>query len=159
VDIGDTLTWSAVRVSGGAEVALPSWLVFTPWHPHAGRYAGQCRHGDLHHPAEGHRHGEPASASVDFSLAVVNTNDAPTVGVPLLDRQIQEHVPWSFTLSADRFADIDPGDSLTWAAYPSGREPAAHLASFDPVTRTLHGTPDQSQVGVTTIRVTVKDTK
>ena len=48
-----------------------------------------------------------ANVSRSFALAVANTNDAPTVSLPISDQTASEDAPFSFTVPADAFTDAD----------------------------------------------------
>ncbi|MGC5198962.1 putative Ig domain-containing protein, partial [Aphanothece microscopica] len=88
---------------------------------------------------------------------VANTNDAPTVSVPLADQQASEDSVFSWTLPADAFADVDAGDSFTYSATLADGSPLPAWLGFDATTRTFSGTPGNADVGTLSIRVTATD--
>lgn len=83
---------------------------------------------------------------------------APTVAHPLLPQQIAEDAPWSLTVPADTFADIDEGDVLAYGATLGSGEALPSWLNFNPATRTFSGTPVNADVGSLQIKVTATDT-
>lgn len=60
------------------------------------------------------------------------TRSAPMLVNAIADQAATEDVAFSFVVPVDTFADVDPGDSLTYAAIqPDGTELPPWL-SFDP---------------------------
>ena len=99
VDVGDTLTYSAVQSNGAA---LPSWLSFdaatrtfsgTP--PTPGVFSIRVTATD----------GSNGSVSDTFSITVANTNDAPTGQSKTLS--LSEDKPHTFKAADFGFADVD----------------------------------------------------
>jgi hypothetical protein len=101
--------------------------------------------------------GGGASVSDDFVLAIANTNDAPTVASPIADQAATEDSPFLYQLPADVFADIDAGDSLSYAATLADGSALPGWLSFDVTTRSFSGTPGNGDVGSVTVRVTATD--
>ena len=138
VDVTDTLTYSAPT--------LPSWLVFnvssgllsgTPGNAEVGNHSVVLQVND---------------GSVDvqqsFTIAVANTNDAPSVSAPALT-SVNEDSLYSYTHVA---TDVDVGDSLTYSAPTL---PA--WLSFDGATQVLSGTPGNADVGSHPVVLRVND--
>ena len=73
------------------------------------------------------------------------------------DQATDEGSPFSFTLVADTFADIDTADSLTLSASLADGSALPTWLSFDPATLTFSGTPDNGDVGSISLRVTATD--
>jgi Ca2+-binding RTX toxin-like protein len=92
------------------------------------------------------------------TVAVVNVNDAPTLANPILDQSTAEDAVFSFQVPATSFADVDPGDTLTYTATLADGSPLPSWLSFDTATRTFSGTPLNSDVGDLAVKVTVTDT-
>ncbi len=145
---GDALTYSARLVGGGA---LPAWLSFdaatqsfsgTPENDDVGVLALEVLVSD----------GRGGRASQRFELEVVNTNDAPEVGVVLPAQDGQERQPFSYSLPANAFTDVDVGDVLTLSA--SGL-PA--WLRFDAQSGTFSGTPPVGTAGDVSWTVTATD--
>ncbi|MDO9461776.1 MAG: putative Ig domain-containing protein, partial [Alphaproteobacteria bacterium] len=153
VDAGDTLVYTATRTGGDP---LPSWLTFdaatrtfsgTPENDDVGVHAYTLTATD----AAG------ASVSTDFSISVINTNDAPVVSLAPVDRSVTEDTAFSFTLPADTFVDIDAGDTLTYTATLSGGAPLPAWLAFDAATQTFSGTPPNADIGAHIVSVTATD--
>ena len=97
------------------------------------------------------------SVSDSFTLTVNNVNEAPTVAAPLANQQATEDAPFSLVVPTGTFADVDPGDTLTYSATLADGAALPTWLSFDPTTRTLSGTPLNSDVGTLAITVTATD--
>ncbi len=85
-------------------------------------------------------------------------NQTPTVANPIADPTVPEGTPINFAIPANTFSDPDAGDSLTYSASLADGTALPTWLSFDPVTRTFSGTPDDAQVGSLALRVTATDT-
>ena len=153
VDAGDVLTYSAT-LAGGAP--LPSWLSFDPI---TRTFSGTPLNGNVDTLALTVTATDQSnlSASTGFNLAVQNVNDTPTVAVPLVDQEAMEDVPFSLVVPAGTFADVDLGDTLTYSATLPGGAALPTWLSFNPVTRTLSGTPLNNDVGTLNVAVTATD--
>lgn len=96
-------------------------------------------------------------ATQRLRLSVNNTNDAPEVGATLSDRRAVQDAPFSFTLPADSFRDVDVGDVLTYSATLENGDPLPAWLSFDAQTGTFSGTPGNDDVGELQLRITATD--
>ncbi len=150
---GDTLTYSATLVGGAA---LPAWLSFngttavftgTPANDDVGVIDIQVTATD----------GSGTSASDSFSLEVLNTNDAPVLSTSISDMSILEDSPYSYTIPAGTFTDVDAGDTLTYSATLSGGGALPSWLSLNSSTGAFSGTPLNDHVGVLNIVVTARD--
>ncbi|MCK9389194.1 MAG: putative Ig domain-containing protein, partial [Sulfuritalea sp.] len=149
IDVGDSLTYVATMADGSV---LPSWLVFnastrsfsgTPTNDQVGTFSLNVTATDS----------AKANVSTTFNLVVANTNDAPTKVAEIGKRGATQDQPFTFTIPANIFADVDLGDTLT---YSVGNKPA--WLSFNAATRTFSGTPGNSDVsGPITLTVTATD--
>lgn len=85
----------------------------------------------------------------NFTLVVINVNDPPQItSTPILPSTEDSVYTSSFTA-----IDIDPtADVLTWSVRSN-----ATFLSIDPTSGVLSGTPDNSQVGLHWVNVTVSD--
>ncbi|MGY6215937.1 putative Ig domain-containing protein [Methylolobus aquaticus] len=153
VDAGDTLTYSASLADGSA---LPAWLSFdastgrffgTPPNAAVGTVSVTVTATDTS--------GETASDT--FDIAVVNTNDAPVLLIPLSDQSAIEDAPFGFTVPAGTFGDVDAGDTLTFTATLADGAALPAWLSFDAATRRFNGTPTNDDVGTVSIRLTATD--
>ncbi len=153
VDAGDTLTYRATLADG---TALPSWLSFTA----ATRtFSGTPLNGDVGTLALRVTVTDTGNLSVSstFSLTVTNVNDAPTVAVPLADQQVRQGSLFNLVVPTTTFADVDPGDSLTYSARLANETSLPTWLSFNPVTHTFNGIPQGGDVGTLDVRVTATD--
>ncbi|MEO8855894.1 MAG: putative Ig domain-containing protein, partial [Burkholderiaceae bacterium] len=153
VDTSDTLTIAAALVSGGS---LPSWLHFdagtrsfsgTPANADVGTLEVRLTASD----------GSGATVSRDFSLLVSNVNDVPVLLNAIPDQTVAQDSPLKFTLAPDTFDDVDPGDTLTYAATLVSGSALPTWLAFDAATQTFSGTPDNAAVGDLAIRVSASD--
>ena len=64
---------------------------------------------------------------------------------------------WSYQLPSDTFTDANAYETLTYSAEMADGNPLPAWLSFDPATRTFSGTPQSSDLGTLSIRVTVTD--
>ena len=154
IDAGDTLTYT-VSLSDGNP--LPSWLSFnvttralsgTPTNSEVGNLSIKVMATDI----------AGASASQNFILTVVNTNDTPTVSVALAAQSTLEDAAFSYVIPTDAFADMDVGDTLTYTATLADGYALPSWLSFNAATQTFTGTPLNNHVGNISINVTATDT-
>jgi hypothetical protein len=146
----EVLTYTATLTSGAP---LPTWLNFTN-----GVFSGTPANGDVGTIDVRVTATDTSSVSVSdvFRLAVNNINNAPTLDNPISNRTATEDVPLSFTIPANTFSDVDPGDSLTYDIV--GGLPG--WLSFNPTNRTFSGTPSNDDVtpAGSPVEVTVRAT-
>jgi hypothetical protein len=153
VDVGDTLTYSALLSGGGA---LPAWLSFDS----ATRsFSGTPANGDVGTLSidviadDGHG----GTVSDTFDIVVANSNDAPTVANAIPDQNATENIPLNFTFAVNTFNDQDVGDTLTYSTQLNGGGALPAWLSFDGATRTFSGTPSNADVGTITLDVIADD--
>jgi hypothetical protein len=153
VDAGDSLTVTATLADGSA---LPAWLGFDSA---ARTFSGTPANGDvgLIGVTVTATDGAGASASDSFALAVVNTNDAPTLAAAIPDQQAMQATAFHFTVAAETFSDVDAGDSLAYTATLADGSALPAWLSFAPATRTFSGTPPLGSAGTLLIKVTATD--
>jgi Ca2+-binding RTX toxin-like protein len=154
VDAGDQLNYSATLVNGNP---LPSWLTFDPW----GRtFYGTPANGDVGSVSlrVTATDNAGASASSIFKVWIADVNDAPIVSTPIADQAVTEEKPFSLTLPANTFIDIDAGDTLTYSAKLANGNALPAWLIFNPVTRTFSGVPSGYDIGTLQVRVTATDT-
>ncbi|MDB5875477.1 MAG: tandem-95 repeat protein [Ramlibacter sp.] len=92
-----------------------------------------------------------ATAHTDF-LLTVGGDHAPVINGAMGRSHATPDEPWTFTVPDNVFVDPDVGDTLTYAV-----DTLPSWISFDPATRTFHGTASEADAGVTTIVVTATD--
>ncbi len=153
VDVGDTLSYSAMQSNGNP---LPSWLSFnpatlqfagTPTNADIGTLTLRVIATDLSN----------TSTQTDFTLNVFNLNDAPTLNMPVPAQQATEDSAFLFVVPQDTFTDIDAGTSLIYSARLADGADLPTWLSFDSNTRTFSGTPGNDAVGTLAIRLTAAD--
>lgn len=155
VDVGDSLTYEAT-LDGGSP--LPGWLSFDAA---TGRFTGTPANADVGVvtvavTATDHY---GASASDSFDVAVINMNRAPAVANPLPTLEEPEGRDFTYTLPADTFEDVDPGDSLTYSAELGNSGELPNWLEFDAESATFYGSPDFSSADDYKIAVTATDAK
>ncbi len=153
VDVGDTLSYSAMLVNGAA---LPAWLSFdnvtrtfsgAPASADVGVIDIRAAVTDV----------AGASAFQDFTLTVANVNRAPAIAAPIPDQGASEDAAFSYTFAAGTFSDVDAGDILSYGARLSSGALLPAWLGFDAATRTFSGTPANADVGTLSVRVTATD--
>ena len=153
-DAGDVLTYSASLADG---TSLPGWLAFdagtrtfsgTPDDAQVGTIGLRVTAAD----------GRNAIVSDTFNLAVTNVNEAPTVAAPLADQAATKDILFEFVVPTGAFVDVDPGDTLVYSATLADNSALPSWLTFNPSTRTFSGTPQLTDVGTLTVKVTATDT-
>ncbi|WP_292861976.1 putative Ig domain-containing protein [Nostoc sp. LPT] len=153
VDAGDILTYSATLENGNS---LPSWLTFDPVTRTFKGGATNSEVGSVNITVSAIDTSD-ATATDDFTLAVNNTNDAPTLDNAIADQIAKEDTAFSFTFDANTFSDIDAGDGLSYSVTLKDGSNLPSWLKFNPVTRTFSGTPANANVGNLTIEVRATD--
>ena len=137
---GDPLAYTATLADGKP---LPKWLHFdaarrifsgTPGNDDVGNLSIRVTAND----------GRGGSATLDFSLEVVNVNDAPQIRTTLANQERKGGEPWQYRLPADAFHDIDKDDTLTLSATLENGQPLPVWLKFDAGTGQFTGTPPDS---------------
>ena len=149
MDAGDTLTYTATLVGGGA---LPSWMSLS-----GGVFSGTPLNEDVGSISVEVTATDSGGASVteSFTLDVSNTNDAPVVDQGIGTQNATEDAAFSFAVPTDAFEDVDAGDSLTYSAALTGGGALPAWLSFDGTT--FSGTPTNDEVGSLSVEVTATD--
>ncbi|MCO6406754.1 VCBS domain-containing protein [Hoeflea alexandrii] len=102
--------------------------------------------------------GTAYSADTDtVSLTIENVNDAPVLVTNIADAAVFSNIAVDIDVSGS-FADIDPGDVLSFSATLNGGAPLPAWLSIDEVTGRLTGTPPSVGVAGETLEVTVTAT-
>ncbi len=158
MDAGDTLAYSATLGNGNP---LPSWLSFDA----ATRtFSGTPQNGDVGTLTVRVIATDQSNATAEgtFQLAIADLNETPIVANPILDQSATEDTAFSFQVPASTFSDPDlpdntPSLQLTYSATLENGNPLPNWLSFDPVTRTFSGTPQNADVGTLNVRVIASD--
>lgn len=153
-DAGDALIYNA-RLADDAE--LPGWLWFDALQ---GTFRGVPSNGDVGEleviVTATDSHG--AQAIQSFVLTVRNVNDAPILAAPLADQAVREDAAFAFDIPADRFSDVDVGDSLTYTAQLQDGSALPSWLQFDPVSQQFRGTAPFGAAGRYVLRLQAADT-
>ncbi|MBF0340406.1 MAG: putative Ig domain-containing protein, partial [Magnetococcales bacterium] len=152
-DPGDTLSYTAAMAGGGA---LPGWLTF---HESTLTFSGKPDQGDVVDLAlkVTAKDSVGLTTAVDFSLKVINVNDAPVVSGTMVDQEIHGGKGFLIGLPRDLFHDPDSGDQLTLAATLQDGAALPEWLKFDPSSAAFAGNaPDSLEAGYG-VRVTATD--
>jgi|GEM_PF-662259 len=139
---GDSLTYSAEGLPDGLSLDAQTGVIGgTPTNSAVGTNEIKVTAND----------GNGGTVDSTFELTVANTNDDPTVASPIADQEATAGTEFSLDAS-NNFADIDAGDTLTYAAegLPDG-------LSLDAQTGLISGTPTNAAVGTSEVIVTAND--
>ncbi len=93
----------------------------------------------------------------DITITIDGAEDAPTLDNLIADQSTAEDAPFSFTVPANTFSDVDASDSLTYTATLSDDSPLPAWLSFDALTQTFSGTPTNADIGTISVKVTADD--
>ena len=96
--------------------------------------------------------------NLNYFENLTNTrNTAPTVAIPLSDQSATEDAPFSFTVPADTFSDVDADDTLTYTTSLADGSALPAWLSFDAATSSFNGTPTNGDAGALSIVLTATD--
>ncbi|MBF0185910.1 MAG: putative Ig domain-containing protein, partial [Magnetococcales bacterium] len=154
-DASDSLRYSVTQLGNGNERELPKWLSFDPDTRTFSGTPGQADVDTLIIKVSVTDQGGK-SASDMFKLFVNNAPDAPTLTVPLVNREVAQESTFRFSVPSNTFSDVDPKDSLTLTATQSDGSVLPSWIKFDAQTGTFTGTGNTP--GVLHLRVTATDT-
>ncbi len=101
--------------------------------------------------------GGPAWDAATMVAMAPPPNQAPLLANPIAGQSTDEDGLFSFTLPAQTFADPDAGETLTYAVQLADGSPLPSWLSFDASTGNFSGTPENSDVGTLSIRITATD--
>jgi len=90
-------------------------------------------------------------------LSIPLSNSAPTLGQPLADQSAVEDAPFSFQLPSGTFVDPDVVDAPVYSASLADGSALPGWLSFDAESLIFSGTPQNADVGVLSVRVTMTD--
>ncbi|WP_103123724.1 Calx-beta domain-containing protein, partial [Nostoc cycadae] len=95
------------------------------------------------------------ATDIDFGNQLLN--NAPILENAIADQTIGAKSPFSFTLPANTFTDIDAGDNLTYTATLADDSPLPSWLTFN--SNTFSGTPTLTDVGILSIKVIATDSQ
>jgi Ca2+-binding RTX toxin-like protein len=96
------------------------------------------------------------SGTLEELAPVTDSNSAPELAAPIVDQVSTEEASFTYTVSADTFADAD-GEALTYSASLADGSQLPAWLTFDAATRTFSGTPGQADVSDLEVRVSAAD--
>jgi hypothetical protein len=152
-DDNDKLTLSSKLANG---LDLPAWLIFDPNsntftgltdNEHVGVYELVITATDMA--------GE--SVSTIFKLQVKNVNDPPVLNLKAANHSTTEKAPYSFTLPANMFVDIDKDDKLNLTASLADGNALPAWLKFNTQTQEFSGTPQNDDVETLELKITATD--
>ncbi|WP_235116465.1 putative Ig domain-containing protein [Desmonostoc muscorum] len=91
-----------------------------------------------------------------LTISVNNLNEAPTVANSIANQTAIEDVLFNYTIPSNAFADPD-GDVLAYTAILADGSVLPNWLTFNPTTRILSGTPDNTDLAPLNIKVTATD--
>lgn len=152
---GDSLSYKVAMADG---TALPAWVQFDS----ATRtFSGMPSNADVRSFNLSVIATDSAglSTSGTFVLNVLNVNDAPVVSMMLADQATQENTPFSYTIPAGAFTDIDTiyGDRLSYSATLVDGSALPSWLAFDSSAGMFSGTPGHGDAGTLDVLVTATD--
>ncbi|TEW54078.1 hypothetical protein E2R68_09360, partial [Psychromonas sp. RZ22] len=165
VDTGDALKWEIIATHSDPNKGEYGHIALSP----SGQWVYRIGSTDAAALSEGEQatetfhfkvsDGHGGSTTQTLTIHITGVNNAPIVvshsqGVlPIAEQTTNQDSPFTFTLPADTFIDVDHGDHLTLSA--TGMPSWLH---FDAATGTFSGTPTNSDVaGKLPITVTATD--
>lgn len=151
LNAGDTLTYTATQADGSV---LPSWVSFNAATRTFSGTPANADVGNLNIKVTA-KDAAALVVSSSFTLAVSNTNDAPTLVAALTNQNAISGKAFSFVVPANTFADVDAGDTLSYSANQSDGSALPSWLTFNAGTRTLSGMP--ASVGTLSLRVQASD--
>lgn len=92
------------------------------------------------------------SSTATATVTITGEDDAPVVSNALADQSGDMLAPFSYTLAANAFTDVD--SDLTLSATLANGDPLPSWLSFNAATRTFSGTPQGADTGQLEVRVT-----
>jgi len=151
-DAGEVLTYTAQLEDGGA---LPTWLSFNTA---TGTFTGTPGSVDIGSLAITIRAIDPLGYAVSdtFRLTVLEGNQAPLLFEPLADISIAEDAASNIVIPVTTFTDPD-GDALAFNASLTDGAALPDWLTFDSLTGTFSGTPENGQVGSYAVVLTATD--
>jgi Ca2+-binding RTX toxin-like protein len=153
VDANDVLNYSGVLSNGSP---LPGWLYLDAV---TGSLSGTPRNGDV--GAIGviitAIDNSGTSASQQFGLMVVDTNDAPLATDTLSNQIAHPGSAFAWSLPTNLFMDVDAGDSLTLSLALSDGAALPGWLAFDPATGVVSGIPASGDVGTLSLSLLATD--
>ncbi len=107
-------------------------------------------------------HGATVEAKLTYETTFSSTqctNNFPTVANAIPDQSATAGSAFSYQFPANTFNDADSGDTLTYTATQADDSALPSWLTFTPSTRTFSGTPQPTDTGTLSVKVTADDSK
>ncbi|GEM_PF-1302495 len=153
----DSLTYSAALSNGDA---LPTWLIFDAATQTFSGTPDNADIGNINVTVTATDEGGLTTSDA-FAITInenTNVNNVPIVDAGIGDQSTDEDNVFSFIIPADAFSDPDVGDILNYSASLTDDSTLPDWLSFDAVTQTFSGIPENNDVGILDLKVTATDT-
>ena len=152
-DPGDSLQITAQLVNGEE---LPAWLMFDPT---SLTFTGTPTNEDVGIQGILVTATDVSGSTVSdvFQLSVQNTNDAPTLHIPLLNHTAEDSVPILFQIPTNTFTDMDVEDGLSFQAEKEDGTDLPSWLVFNQENQSFTGTPKSSDIGSLNVRIIATD--
>jgi VCBS repeat-containing protein len=98
-----------------------------------------------------------ATSSTTLTITIHGANDAPVLAAQTGNQTATVGSGFTLTLPTTTFADVDSGDTLTYAATAADGTALPGWLTFTPSTRTFSGMPASANVGTVSVKVTATD--
>ncbi len=99
---------------------------------------------------------DPTVSAVEVTFLGNPSNTAPVVITPISDQSTLVGQVYTYTVPNGAYLDLN-GDSLDITASLVGGSPLPAWLSYDPLTNTFTGTPDDTDIGELDIQLTIAD--
>ncbi|MEA2042946.1 MAG: putative Ig domain-containing protein [Bacteroidota bacterium] len=154
-DQGDEIVAYTSSLSGGEQ--LPAWLEFDNQNL---TYSGKPGNEDVEVYqfviSAFDTHG--AQADAEFTVEVLNVNDAPYVSNPIKDFEINENEAFEYIFNENVFEDIDFNDELSYTSkFEYSDETTVDWLFFEPEARRFHGIPSNGNAGLVNVALRATD--
>jgi Putative Ig domain/Domain of unknown function (DUF4114)/von Willebrand factor type D domain len=100
---------------------------------------------------------QTAPTQADATTTITAVNNPPTLKQLIIDQNATEDTNFTFTIPENTFADVDPGDVLTYSAALENGNALPSWLTFNPTTLTFNGVPTNSNIGSVNIKAIATD--
>jgi Ca2+-binding RTX toxin-like protein len=150
-DPNDALTYTATLANGNP---LPGWLRFDATSATFSGTPGGSDSGTITVKVVAT---DPIGLAVGTSFNVTVDGAAPTVANPIANQSTNEDAAFRFAVPSNTFAGNGPSDTLVYSATLANGSALPSWLTFNAVTSTFSGTPDDPDIGTIAIKVTATD--
>ncbi len=86
-------------------------------------------------------------------------NNSPTLTGAVSDQFATEFSPFNYIIPLNTFADIDANDTITYSILRSDGGPLPSWLTFDPISRSLNGIPQHTDIGNIALKLIATDSQ